>query len=240
MSVKPGDSKSVVLLPLHKTISQSLDMVLFTITDYDLVSAPFAGEGIHMTITMKRKIMSEMMTTYFPSLLLMMITYATTFFKPFFFEAALSVNLTTMLVMTTIFISKMEGLPPTSATKMIDYWLILCQLVPFAQVVLLTIKENLREEEQDTLENDDNQQPTPIKDNLEITAEDETMPKEALTISEREFPKVKSLTMLAMIGKVLNRFQMFETNCLFREESAAPVCALCLHCLLCNCCNFLF
>ena len=102
-----------------------------------------------MEVTFKRKIMSEMMTTYFPSLLLMMITYATTFFKPFFFEAALSVNLTTMLVMTTIFISKMEGLPPTSATKMIDYWLILCQLVPFAQVVLLTAMEYLREEEQE-------------------------------------------------------------------------------------------
>ena len=41
----------------------------------------------------------------------------------------------------------MEGLPPTSATKMIDYWLILCQLVPFSQVVLLTAMEYLREEE---------------------------------------------------------------------------------------------
>ena len=78
----------------------------------------------------------------------MMITFATTFFKPIFFEAALSVNLTTMLVMTTIFISKMESLPLTSATKMIDYWLILCQLVPFVQVVLLTAKEYLREDEQ--------------------------------------------------------------------------------------------
>ena len=87
-----------------------------------------------------------MMTTYFPSILLMFITFATTFFKPFFFEAALSVNLTTMLVMTTIFISKMEGLPPTSTTKMIDYWLILCQLVPFAEVVLITAMEYLREE----------------------------------------------------------------------------------------------
>ena len=48
-----------------------------------------------MTIRIRRKILSEMMTTYFPSLLLMMITYATTHFKPFFFEAALSVNLTT-------------------------------------------------------------------------------------------------------------------------------------------------
>merc|ERR1712218_624023 len=89
------------------------------------------------------------MTTYFPSLLLMMVCFATTFFKPFFFEAALSVNLTTMLVMTTIFISKMEGLPPTSDIKMIDCWLILCQLVPFAQVVLLTTMEYLRWEEQE-------------------------------------------------------------------------------------------
>merc|ERR1712110_1210338 len=76
----------------------------------------------------------------------MMITFATTFFKPFFFEAALSVNLTTMLVMTTIFISKMEGLPPTSNIKMIDIWLVLCQMVPFAEVVLLTAMEYNRKD----------------------------------------------------------------------------------------------
>ena len=95
---------------------------------------------------MKRKITSEMMTTYFPSLLLTAITFATTFFKPFFFEAALSVNLTTMLVMTTIFISKMESLPPTSNIRMIDIWLVLCQMVPFAEVVLLTAIEYRRED----------------------------------------------------------------------------------------------
>ena len=146
MSSNPGDNESVTLLPKDVMLTQSLDMVLFTITNYDLVNAKIPGKGIRMKITLKRKIMSEMMTTYFPSLLLMMITYATTFFKPFFFEAALSVNLTTMLVMTTIFISKMEGLPPTSATKMIDYWLILCQLVPFIQVVLVTALEFLRDD----------------------------------------------------------------------------------------------
>ena len=95
---------------------------------------------------MKRKITSEMMTTYFPSLLLTAITFATTFFKPFFFEAALSVNLTTMLVMTTIFISKMECLPSTSDVKMIDIWLVLCQMVPFAEVVLLTAMEYHRKD----------------------------------------------------------------------------------------------
>ena len=88
-----------------------------------------------------------MMTTYFPSLLLIAITFATTFFKPFFFEAALSVNLTTMLVMTTIFISKMESLPPTADIRMIDVWLILAQLLPFIEVVLLTAMEFFRETE---------------------------------------------------------------------------------------------
>ena len=81
--------------------------------------------------------MSEMMSTFLPSILLLMITFATTFFKPFFFEAALTVNLTNMLVMTTIFISVMEKLPLTSYPKMIDYWLIFCQLVPFSEVILL-------------------------------------------------------------------------------------------------------
>ena len=126
MNVLSDDQQSVTLIPSILTMNQTLDMTLYLITEYGLTNATSAHGGIKMTIRMRRKILSEMMTTYFPSLLLMMITYATTHFKPFFFEAALSVNLTTMLVMTTIFISKMESLPPPSATKMIDYWLILC------------------------------------------------------------------------------------------------------------------
>ena len=106
-------------------MDQPLDMNLFVITNYDLSSE---NGRVSMKIVLKRKIMSEMMTTYFPSALLMLITFATTFFKPFFFEAALSVNLTTMLVMTTIFISVMEKLPLTSYPKMIDFWLIFCQV----------------------------------------------------------------------------------------------------------------
>ena len=152
MDVDSLDRETMHLIPENLTMIQSRDMTLFTVTSLVLQKVSPSETGIQMKITMKRKIMSEMMTTYFPSLLLMMITYATTFFKPFFFEAALSVNLTTMLVMTTIFISKMEGLPPTSATKMIDYWLILCQLVPFTQVVLLTAMEYLKEEEKEKVE----------------------------------------------------------------------------------------
>ena len=155
-----------------------------------------------MEIVMKRKITSEMMTTYFPSILLTAITFATTFFKPFFFEAALSVNLTTMLVMTTIFISKMEGLPPTSATKMIDYWLILCQLVPFIQVVLLTAKEYLREENPEEDQHFEKQKG-------KVERNEKPLMAWTWTISEIEYSRAFSLTVLTMIGEYFFEIYIF-------------------------------
>ena len=195
MEVTSLDQKTVSLLPESLNMTQPTDMTLFTITGSFLRKADHPTTGVQLKIMMKRKIMSEMMTTYFPSLLLMMITYATTFFKPFFFEAALSVNLTTMLVMTTIFISKMEGLPPTSDTKMIDIWLILCQLVPFVQVVLLTAMEYLREEEQEKDEE--------MKDAKETIIEEEHGPetKDAWNIPQEKRSKMTYVPMLMVIGK---------------------------------------
>ena len=70
--------------------------------------------------------------------------------------------LTTMLVMTTIFISKMESLPHTSDIKMIDFWLVFCQMIPFAEVVLLTAMEYHRNEESVALTNSGCVQVTPI------------------------------------------------------------------------------
>ena len=97
-----------------------------------------------MVIVLKRKIQTEMLTTYLPTILLLGITYATTFFKAEYFEADVGLNLTIMLVMTTIFTSKIDALPPTSDTKMIDLWLIFSLLIPFAAVVIQTAIECYR------------------------------------------------------------------------------------------------
>ena len=146
MAVGKNCIGTVHLIPDKILMKQKLDMTMFEITLWNLDYNDNL-DGLRVLIVMKRKFVSEIMTTYFPSFLLLAITFATTFFKPFFFEAALSVNLTTMLVMTTIFISKMESLPPTSDIKMIDIWLILCQIYPFVEVVLLTAMEYQREED---------------------------------------------------------------------------------------------
>ena len=122
------------------------DLVMFTITDLWLEKKE---EQVHMVINLKRKIQTELLTTYLPTLLLLSITYATTFFKPIFFEASLTVNLTIMLVNTTIFTSKIAELPPTSDTKMIDIWLIFCLLVPFSFTLVQTAIECYREDDEE-------------------------------------------------------------------------------------------
>ena len=146
MAVGPLHSATVILTPGELSMKQQVNMAIFQITNWKLDFKSERSKGLQVCIMMRRKVTSELMTTFFPTILLTTITFATTFFKPFFFEAALSVNLTTMLVMTTIFISKMESLPPTSDIKMIDIWLILCQMVPFAEVVLLTAMEYNRKD----------------------------------------------------------------------------------------------
>ena len=122
------------------------DQIMFTTTGLRLEKR---NEQVHMVISLKRKIQTELLTTYLPTLLLLLISYATTFFKSEYFDASVSLNLTIMLVMTTIFTSKIQELPPTSDTKMIDIWLMFCLLVPFAFTLVQTAIECYREEEKE-------------------------------------------------------------------------------------------
>ena len=65
-----------------------------------------------------------MFVTNMLTLLLLVIMYDTSFFKPVYLGTSLTVNLTIMLVLTTIFTSEIEELAPMSQTKMIHIWLI--------------------------------------------------------------------------------------------------------------------
>ena len=77
--------------------------------------------------------------TFFPSLLLMSLSYSTSFFKlPNFFNTAITENLSVMLTLTTLLISVVKKLAQTSYIKWIEFWLIFAQLIPFALVILIT------------------------------------------------------------------------------------------------------
>ena len=116
------------------------DLTMFTITNLTLTKEKNANM-VFMALKLKRKIAMELLTTYLPTILLLFITFVTIFFDKDLFGDAIAVNLTIMLVMTTIFTSKIEELPPTSDMKMIDIWLIFCLMVPFIAVVISTAIE---------------------------------------------------------------------------------------------------
>ena len=114
---------------------EDTDLVMFKFQELTLVKR---NGLVVMTMVLKRKIVTELLTTYLPTILLLLISFVTIFFDKHLFGDAIAVNLTIMLVMTTIFTSKIEELPPTSDTKMIDIWLIFCLIVPFLDVILRT------------------------------------------------------------------------------------------------------
>ena len=118
------------------------DLTMFFITNLTLTKEEDKNM-VFMAIKLKRKVVTELVTTYLPTILLLLITFTTIFFDRDLFGDAIAVNLTIMLVMTTIFTSKIEELPPTSDMKMIDIWLICCLVIPFLEVILRTTIECL-------------------------------------------------------------------------------------------------
>ena len=118
------------------------DLTMFTISNLTLAKEENRNM-VYMAIKLKRKVVTELVTTYFPTILLLLITFTTMFFDKDLFGDTIAVNLTIMLVMTTIFTSKIEELPPTSDMKMIDIWLISCLVIPFLEVILRTTIECL-------------------------------------------------------------------------------------------------
>ena len=86
--------------------SKDRDLTMFTVTNLAL-NEKENSNMVYMTLKLKRKVVTELLTTYLPTILLLLITLVTIFFDKDLFGDVIAVNLTIMLVMTTIFTSKM-------------------------------------------------------------------------------------------------------------------------------------
>ena len=60
----------------------------------------------------------------------------------------ITVNLTSMLVLTTMFINVSNNLPKTSYMKMMDVWLLFNLLYPFLVVLMHTYMDTLRSDDE--------------------------------------------------------------------------------------------
>ena len=103
--------------------------------------------GVKVSLTLGRRLLGVILTAYTPTVLLNVIGHTTNYFKSFFFEAVVIINLTCMLVLATMFISIADSLPKTAYLKMMDYWLVFNLILPFVEVLLHTYMEKLTDEE---------------------------------------------------------------------------------------------
>ena len=97
MDAKSSAKEFSTILP------EDADLTMFTIKDLSLSKL---DQLVIMKILLKRKIATELLTTFLPTILLLLITFTSILFDKELFGDALAVNLTIILVMTTIFVSK--------------------------------------------------------------------------------------------------------------------------------------
>ena len=95
MEAPLSDQGFINLMAGDLNLLLKLDMMQYTIIKWELKKE--GSTKIVLTISMGRKILSQLLTVYLPSILIMIVVYSTNFLKKFFFEAIVSVNLTAML-----------------------------------------------------------------------------------------------------------------------------------------------
>ncbi|XP_059095252.1 uncharacterized protein LOC131890013 isoform X2 [Tigriopus californicus] len=110
------------------------------LTQYYIVNftAEKLSDRVRIRIEMKRRIIETILTTYVPSLLICVICHCTVYFRDGLFKAVVTVNITCLLCLITMFTSVSDSLPKTSYVKMIGIWLFMTICVPFLEVLLAT------------------------------------------------------------------------------------------------------
>ena len=185
LELRELERSSIRLLPKDVMMESETVLTQYIISKWSIQykSESDMTEGIILTLILKRRIMNELLTTYLPTVFILCIVYATNYFKPFFFEAVVTVNLTSQLVLTTLFISVSNSLPPTAYVKMIDIWLIFCLLIPCVELLLHTFMDNMRQEGDREINHhgvvrtvQENKERKVLRDNLVTPVIDEAVP----------------------------------------------------------------
>ena len=144
--VDEGSQRFVDLSVLNLEYSGPLDL-----TQYFIKKKTFSDKTeangmkiVFVDIYLGRRLLSIILTVFAPTVILNIVGHSSNYFKEFFFEAVISLNVTVMLVLTTMFISVSENLPKTAYIKMIDIWLLFNLIKPFNDILVTTYIDFLK------------------------------------------------------------------------------------------------
>ena len=148
--VDEGSQRFVDLSVLNLEYSGPLDL-----TQYFIKKKTFSDKTeangmkiVFVDIYLGRRLLSIILTVFAPTVILNIVGHSSNYFKEFFFEAVISLNVTVMLVLTTMLISVSENLPKTAYIKMIDIWLLFNLIKPFNDILVTTYIDFLKVDEE--------------------------------------------------------------------------------------------
>ena len=84
-------SKFATLTRKGLQMSAPIELMQYTVKDFIIEET---SSGVVVTLVLGRKILNELLTTFLPTSLLIIIVHSTNYYKDFFFEAIVTVNLT--------------------------------------------------------------------------------------------------------------------------------------------------
>ena len=122
------DDNFIALTEGDLELQREEELMQYIIIKYEMKNKK--SSNMIISVRLGRKTLSQILTIlYLPSTIIIVVVYSTNFFKQFFFEAIVSVTLTAMLVLTTIFLGVSGDLPTSSYVK-------LCQVSGFSSASL--------------------------------------------------------------------------------------------------------
>ena len=95
--VRKLETSVMEITPHIITMESGTVLTQYLITNWTLAynNASNVDAGIQMTLVLKRRILNAILTVYLPTALVLIIVYATNFFKDFFFEVCFTMLLRT-------------------------------------------------------------------------------------------------------------------------------------------------
>ena len=89
--VRKLETSVMEITPNIITMESETVLTQYLITNWTLTynNASNVDSGIQMTIVLKRRILNSILTVYLPTVLVLIIVYATNFFKDFFSEGSM-------------------------------------------------------------------------------------------------------------------------------------------------------
>ena len=130
-------NEEYMMEPEYLKYHGSIDLTEYYIISFDTFRK--TSSGVEVEIVFGRRINNKFVTIYLPSILITLISFATNYFPEVSFEANVTVNLSTLLILITMFVNISGSLPKTTYIKYVDIWFIFSIMFPFVEVILHTI-----------------------------------------------------------------------------------------------------